>query len=216
MLRKNLVIIGASALGREVAEYAVDALPGVEVKGFLDSRTNVLDGFSGFPTIIGDAETYEIQPDDVFICALGEPEMRKKYVDMVSAHGGKFLSVIHPSAYVAPSVTIGVGCIVGPNASVSSNTRIGEHVYIGLNTAVCHDCHVGNFASISPGATVPGWCHIGERCFLGVNSALVPHIVLGDVSPVDVAAGAVVTKSFSSGRILGVPAKEFQHRFDTK
>lgn len=207
MLHKNLIIIGASALAREVTEYIPDALPGVNIKGFLDSRKNILDGFNGLPPIIGDVETYEIQPGDVFICALGEPEMRKKYVDMILARGGEFISVVHPSAYIAPSAIIGTGSIVAPNASVSSNATIGEHVYIGLNTAVCHDCRVGDFASISPGATVPGWCYIGERCFLGVNCALVPHTVLGDVSPVYVAAGAVVTKSFSSGRIMGVPAK---------
>ena len=89
---KNLVIIGASALAREVAEMLLDIKSDVKLKGFLDSRKNILDSFSGLPPIIGDAETYEIQPDDVFVCALGEPEMRKKYVDMISARGGKFIS----------------------------------------------------------------------------------------------------------------------------
>lgn len=207
MVCKNVIIIGASALAREVTEYIPDALPGVNIKGFLDSRKNILDGFNGLPPIIGDVETYEIQPDDVFICALGEPEMRKKYVDMILARGGEFISVVHPSAYIAPSAIVGVGTIVSPNTSITSNTIIGNHVFLSTGVSILHDCNVGDFASISPGATVPGWCHIGERCFLGVNCALVPHTVLGDVSPVYVAAGAVVTKSFSSGRIMGVPAK---------
>ena len=203
---KNLVIIGASALAREVAEMMLDIKSDVKLKGFLDSRKNIMDGFENFPPIIGDAETYEIQPDDVFVCALGEPEMRKKYVDMILKRGGKFISVIHPRAYIAPSVTIGVGCIIAPNTSISSNTKIGEHVYVGLNSAVCHDCIIGDFVSVSPGATVPGWCTIHQCCFLGVNATLIPHTELGADSPVYVAAGAVVTKSFPSGRIMGVPA----------
>ena len=40
---KHLVIIGASALGREVCSYA--AVCGIKVKGFLDSRANVLDDY---------------------------------------------------------------------------------------------------------------------------------------------------------------------------
>ena len=207
MKKRNLVIIGASALGREVTEMMIDIDNSISVKGFLDSRTHILDEFKNFPPIIGDAETYEIQPDDVFVCALGEPEMRKKYVDMILARGGKFISVIHPRAYIAPSATIGVGSIIAPNASVSSNTAIGKHVYIGLNSAISHDCSIGDFVSVSPGATVPGWCTIHQCCFLGVNATLLPHTELGADSPVCVAAGAVVTKSFSSGRLMGVPAK---------
>ena len=38
----RLIIIGASAMGRETSAYAHEC--GMEVKGFLDSRTNILDG----------------------------------------------------------------------------------------------------------------------------------------------------------------------------
>lgn len=57
---KQLVIIGASAMGRETYHYAREV--GLEVKGFLDNRTSILDGFVGYPQIISSAEQYTPPP----------------------------------------------------------------------------------------------------------------------------------------------------------
>jgi len=47
---------------------------------------------------------------------------------------------------------------------------------------------------------------IGKNCFIGANSIILPGVVLGDCTVV--AAGAVVTKSFSGNVIIaGNPAK---------
>ena len=47
---------------------------------------------------------------------------------------------------------------------------------------------------------------IGKRCWIGANAVILPGVQLGD--GVIVGAGAVVTKSFPSGAVIGgVPAK---------
>ena len=48
---------------------------------------------------------------------------------------------------------------------------------------------------------------IGEKCWIGMNSVVLPGVILG--SGTIVAAGAVVTKSFPQGNVVlgGVPAK---------
>ena len=48
---------------------------------------------------------------------------------------------------------------------------------------------------------------LGEKCWLGMNSVILPGVVLGDHTVV--AAGAVVTKSFPEGHCIlgGVPAR---------
>ena len=48
---------------------------------------------------------------------------------------------------------------------------------------------------------------IGEKCWLGMNSIILPGVILGNNTVV--AAGAVVTKSFPEGKCIlaGVPAK---------
>ena len=200
----NLLIVGAGPMGRVAFAYAKDV--GIPVKGFLDSRPGALVGFNGYPPIISALDEYQIEEGDVFVVALGEPEEKRRYVDQVAEKGGKFCTIIHPCAYVGMNVEIGEGTIIAPNASLTNDVKIGRHVLVGLNAVVSHDSHVGDFVSISPGCRITGGCKIGAGSFLGVQSAVIPHCELGLASPVYVAAGAIVTKSFPFGRLMGVPA----------
>ena len=118
----NLVIIGASAMGREAFTYAVDR--GMKVKGFLDSRGNLLDGRSGYPPILSAAEDYRVDADDVFVCAVGDSGLRREYVELIERQGGKFVSVIHPLAMIGHNVMIGDGCIICPHATITNDIRI--------------------------------------------------------------------------------------------
>lgn len=202
-MRERLVIIGAAAMGREACTYARET--GLSVKGFLDSRTALLDGFNGYPPILGSAEDYEIAADDVFVCAVGDPAMKQKYADLIAKKGGKFVSIVHPLAYVGQRVTIGSGCIIAPHATITNDTVLGDHVIVNINASISHDNRIGAYVSISPGCHLAGRVILGARVFLGVGASVIPDISLGN--DVFVAAGAVVTKSCLSGRIMGVPAK---------
>lgn len=197
----KLVIVGASALGRETCKYAQDC--GIEVRGFLDSRTQLLDGVVGYPPILGSVEDYVVKPDDVFVCAVGEPEPKRKYVAALLSV--KWISVIHPTAHIGINAKIGSGCIIGPHAVISNDTIIGEHARVDVQSEIAHDCVVGDYASISPGCHIAGWCKIGDDVFAGVGATVIPHVELG--KGVYLAAGAVVTKSCLAGRLMGVPAR---------
>ena len=198
----QLVIIGASAMGRETFTYAT-AL-GMQVKGFLDSRKNLLDDKPGYPPVLSSVEEYVVGIEDVFVCAVGDSVARRKFVELIEMRGGRFVSIIHPMAYVGQNVTIGDGCIICPNSTLTNDIQIGNHVIVNVNSSVSHDCSVGSFVTISPGCHIAGWCELKEDVFMGVHSAVVPHVSLG--AGVFVAAGAVVTKSVDAGRVMGVPA----------
>lgn len=200
---KKLIIIGASAMGREVCAYARDC--GMEVKGFLDSRKGLLDGYDSYPGILGSVEEYAPGEDDVFVCAVGEPDEKKRYCDVVEGKGGRFESVIHPRAYVGPNVKIAPGCIVAPNATITADVKMGAHVIVNVNASISHDCRIGDYVTICPGCNVAGWCTVDRGVFMGVNSACIPHVRLG--VNVFVAAGALVICDVDSGRVVGVPAK---------
>ena len=204
---KNLIIIGVSALGREISSWAEQYNPVLKIKGFLDDRKNVLDGYSGYPTIIDKPETYQIQKNDVFICAVGEPLKRQKYVSIIEKKGGEFVSLIHPTAIVGKNTFIDKGCLIRPQAIIGTDVRIGKNCIIGSNSNVSHDSILEDFITISPGCDIAGWCHIHSNTFLGIHSAIIPHVELGEKGAVYVAAGAVVTRSFTIGRLMGIPAK---------
>lgn len=204
---KSIVIIGASAMGREAYWYAREAMPNLRVKGFLDSRARMLDGYKGYPPILGSPEMYEIEDGDAFVCAIGDPDDKMRYVNEIRRRGGEMVSVIHPMAYVAPTAKVGIGAILAPNTAVAADAVLGECVIVNVNSSVSHDCIVGAGTSISPGCSIAGRCKIGERAFVGTGASVLPDVVLGDEGRIYIAAGAAVTKSFGKGLVAGVPAR---------
>ena len=200
---KKLIIVGASAMGREACTYAEEC--GVEVKGFLDSRANILTGFMGYPPILGSVESYKIKEEDVFVVAIGDPVMKMRYVDDILKCGGKFSSIIHPNSYIGHNVKIGNGCIICPNVYITNDTVLGDHVIVNIGASINHDNFIGGGCTISPGCRLSGRVRIGNNVFIGVGALLIPDVTLGD--GVFVAAGATVTKSFTSGRLMGIPAR---------
>ena len=91
---KNLLIIVATAFGRETYYLATQCkgyLKEFRIKGFLDDRTNALDNYKGYPPIISSVEDYKVQPDDIFVCALGNGTYKKHYVEIISSKGGQLI-----------------------------------------------------------------------------------------------------------------------------
>ena len=81
---------------------------------------------------------------------------------------------------------------------------IGRDVYIANNVGLITENHdPGNLDLHLPGRDVV----IGDRCWIGMNSVLLPGVVLGEGTVVG--AGAVVTKPFPRGHcvIAGNPAR---------
>ena len=202
---KQLIIIGAGKFGRELAAYAEESLPGVAIAGFLDSRPHVLDGYSGYPPIIGTVEDHAIGENEVFVCGIGYVDSRLKYAEIIEQRGGKFISVVHPRAYVGKNTVVGDGSVIAPGAVVSTDCVLGRHVLVNVNAHIGHDCVVGDgcvFAPLScPGST----SRLGRRVFMGIGACMIPEHELGD--DVYVAAGAVVTDSVAAGIVMGIPAR---------
>ena len=88
----------------------------------------------------------------------------------------------------------------------AENARIviGKGTYIANNSGLITANHdINNLSTHEEAKDII----LGEKCWLGLNSVVLPGVVLGDHTIV--AAGAVVTKSFPEGHCVigGVPAK---------
>ena len=194
---KNLIIIGARGFGREIYniatqtnEYSVKWT----IKGFLDSDTSALDGFKNYPPIISSVEDYEVQEDDLFICALGDVRYKKKYISLILGKGGRFTNIIHPNSIININTKIGTGVIICPFTYISNDVTIGNFVTIQTHSAVGHDtiiedyCQInaltffGGFSLIKEGATINPSSNIapkksvGENSIIGLNSSVIKDI----------------------------------------
>lgn len=207
---KNLIIIGARGFGREVYGLAMDIIEAGKadfvVKGFLDDKSDALDGLEGYSPILDSVENYEIQLEDVFTCALGDPKWRKVYTEKILAKGGKFVTLISPQAIIRSNAHIGDGCIITNFSNISVDTQIGDHSAI-LSSNIAHDAKVGKYSVLSGKVNANGFVEIGEEAYLGCGVCVAPHKKIGDGAYVGI--GSVVIKNVKAGtKVFGNPAKK--------
>lgn len=206
---KNLLIIGARGFGRALynaAKCCILAGEDMQITGFLDDKPEVLDGFKNYPPIVSSVEDYQIKKNDVFICALGNPIYKKKYVDMIKSKGGRFLTLIHPTAHVGDNTVLGEGCILGINSHICQDVLIGDFVTLDGYASIAHDAKVGSFSHIGTASTAAGSVEIGEMVLIHPGCRIVPHRKVGDRAIVGV--GSVVIKNVKADTtVFGNPAK---------
>lgn len=206
---KQLLIVGARGWGREIYGMLPDCIGyGTEfiVKGFLDDKKDALDGKPGYPPIVDSVENYHIEPDDVFVCALGDVRYRKYYSELILNRGGNFISSVHNTATIGPNSTIGKGCVVFDHVAISCDIRIGDFVALQSYAIVGHDCEINHYSHLGTRSFMGGYSKVGSLSTLQTNSVLLPHVTVGNGC--QVGAGAVVIKKVKDGdTVYGNPAK---------
>lgn len=209
---KQLLIIGARGWGREVYDIAkacVYAGADFTVKGFLDDKAGALDGYNNYPPIVGPVETYEIEKDDVFICALGDAHYKKHYADIILEKGGIFISLIHPTAVIGTNAKIGKGCVVGAYANLSNDTRIGDFVTMSIRSGMGHDSTIGDYTHVGGNCCISGFVTIGENVTMHPGCVMVPHRKIGDNAVIG--TGSVVLANVKANTtVFGNPAKKIE------
>lgn len=211
---KHLIIIGARGWGREVylaAKSTIEYKNGdYDIKGFLDSNDNALDGLDcAYPPILGSPEEYEIQQDDIFFVAMGEPIWRKYYAELIRAKGGQFLTIICDKNLINPTATIGSGSFISGWSCISDNVRIGSHCIIHVFCDLGHDVKIGDYSTIEAYSFLGGYAEVGDESVMHVRSTLIRHKKIGN--NVEVGVGSVVIKNVKDGlHVFGNPAKKIE------
>ena len=207
---KNLIIIGAGGFGREIASAAKTCVGyGVEfaLKGFLDRNPAALDGFTGYPPLLGAPEAYEIRPDDVFFVALGDLALRRRNVDLVRSRGGRFQTLVHPTASLGQNVEIGEGSYIAHNAVLTADIKVGRNVCVFHGTVIGHDGRIGDCSHVSSLVFLGGGVRLGEGVTLHPGVRVAPFKTIGD--GVTVGVGSVVLSNVRPGMtVFGVPAQD--------
>lgn len=204
----NLIIIGAGGCGREVLQIVKEINKRkntYNVKGFLDDNINSLNGLAGEYDVIGTIKEYIPEQNDVFSCAILNPETRKCVVEKMKKKGAVFVSLIEPRAGVSDFTTLGEGCILYAWAGISCNVRIGNFCIIE-QAGIGHDVVIGDYSAVCQNTSIGGCTEIGERVMIGSNVCIIPGRKIG--SRVEVGAGSVVIRNVGEDKkVFGNPAK---------
>lgn len=205
---KNLLIIGARGFGRDIYNLASECQgyqKDYQIKGFLDDKKDALDAFCTYPPIVDSVENYIVGDDDVFICALGDVQFKKKYIQMILDKGGKFISLIHPEAHVDRNAKIGIGCIVFQNAGIGSGSIIGNYVLIQASTFIGHDSKIGNYSRVDCHAVCTGGVVLEDEVTIHTSAVINQKILVRKGA--HVGAGSFVIRNVKeNSTVYGNPA----------
>ena len=212
---KQLLIVGARGWGREVYDAAIKTKAYLDgeyiIKGFLDSKSDAFEGLRGdYPPIICSPEDYEIQENDIFFIAMGEPKWRKHYAQIIEGKGGRFLTIICQGVSINSTASIGEGSFVSGWSCISDNVHLGKHAIVHVFCNLGHDVKIGDFSTIEAYSFLGGYSEVGECSIMHVRSTLIRHKKIGDY--VEVGPGSVVMRNVKDGlHVFGNPAKRIDY-----
>lgn len=212
---KRLLIIGAGGFGREVAQWARQCASyrrEWEVAGFLDDRPEALVDYRGCGLpIMGNTIDYEPGPNEVFLCALGNPGLRAALRRRFEERGARFTRLIHESVIIGRDVQLDAGVILCPRVVLTTDLHIGQNTALNVASAVGHDARIGEDCQISSFCDITGWVRVGDRVLLGSGARLIPGRQVGNDAVVG--AGAVVVRDVPEAvTVFGNPATRLTAR----
>jgi len=209
---KQLIIIGAGGFGREVLAWARQSLGNGEewqVKGFLDDNAEAMAGLNVPAPFLGRIEDHQPTPDEVFVCAIGTPGIRRSCFERIEQRGGRFITLIHRTAIIGDEVKLGAGVILCPYAVVSGYNVLGKGVVVNMHSTVDHDACVGDWTQINCHCDLTGGVQVGAEVWFSSHVALSPGVRIGDRAYLGI--GSIILRDVEADtKVFGVPARRVE------
>lgn len=214
---KNLVIFGTGGMAREAHQIVEDinlVSPTLNFLGFLDGNhehhANEVHGYK----VLGDIDwLVQTEVKDVFVViAVGNTSAKRKIVESIKQKtNARFITLVHPRAWIGNRVTIGEGSIICAGTLITTDITVGNHVIVNIGSTLTHDVIIEDYVTIAPTVNVSGSVRVGEGSDLGTGSTIIQGKSIGEWSIVG--AGAVVVRDVDANvTAVGAPAKAIKSR----
>jgi sugar O-acyltransferase (sialic acid O-acetyltransferase NeuD family) len=171
----RVAIVGAGGYGRVALDVLLASGFGNRVLGFYDDAHAALSGEVRGVPILGDVgmlkSMLSVEPVHVVV-AITDNGARLQVANSLRGLGARFLSAVHPEAYVSEAAVVGDGSVVAAGAIVHPDAAVGSHCFLGPQSVVDRDAEVGAGTWISAGAIVGPGARLGVRVVLGQNSSV--------------------------------------------
>jgi sugar O-acyltransferase (sialic acid O-acetyltransferase NeuD family) len=215
---RDLVILGSGGFARETAQ-AVQALnqggSGWRLLGFLDDAPvrhgQIVDGLP----VLGGRDHLSKLPEASLVVCTGRPDdytSRMRIVGDLGLPLERYATIIHPTAAVSASSTVGPGSVLLAHAVLTASVRVGSHVAIMPHVTLTHDDVVEDFATLASGVRVGGGARISRAAYLGAGCLVRENRTIGTLALVGM--GAVVVSDVPPGEVwVGAPARYLRTSF---
>ena len=88
-------------------------------------------------------------------------------------------TIVHPTAYVSPSVELASGVLLEPGTIISAQTDIDFGVTIKRGVSIGHHDRIGRFCEINPGVFISGNVTVGKKTVIGTNTSIKDNVKIG-------------------------------------
>jgi len=154
------------------------------IAGFLDDKKNLIDiryGYKSFGMLHDLPQLIELGLKNAIIGMgfINNTARRDDYFNSLSSMIN-IPTIIHKSAIIEPTATIGNGCQIMAGAIIGSNVTIEDNCIINSGSIISHDSIVKQSSHITPGAVIGGNVIIGNRCTIGMCSTIYLGLTIGD------------------------------------
>jgi sugar O-acyltransferase (sialic acid O-acetyltransferase NeuD family) len=207
--------LGGGEHSRVVVEAALSDPRAWTVLGITDpgpaARTRELLGVSH----LGDDEAIlarvdqmepEVQPWFILgFVGTKDPAERRRVIARIGPDR-RWATIVHGSAWVSPSASLGPGSVVLAGAIVNAGARIGRHVVVNTRAVLEHDVVVGDLVHVGPGVVVGGGARLGDSVTVGLGALVRDHVEIGVGATVGMGS-VVVADVPPSTVVVGSPAR---------
>lgn len=205
--KKESIAIYGAGLGGVTIKEAIELLGYYKVACFIDDNPELSSELQGIPIFKGD-QLEKLKDKKITKIAIGiaKAKIKLRIRDKMIKLGMDVLNVIHPGAYVAPSVQMGVGNYIKAGAIIETNSIIGDCCIIDNGVIIAHDNIIGDGCHLAPGVSLGSSIEIGEQTIIGIGASISTKVKIG--SRVIVGVGSSVTRDIPDNVIVeGVPGK---------
>jgi len=211
---KRLMLVGAGGCGREVASmvrHLNQADPTWDILGFLDDNPAIEGQIVSGTVVLGPIEMLRDFPDAYCACCVAEPWTKMQLVERAGSLGARWATLVHHTAVVMDTASLGEGCILLPHSAVTTDACLGRHVHLNYHSAAGHDSYLGDYVTLSSFVDITGHVRLETGVFVGSGASVLPEKTVGEHAVVG--AGAVVTKDIPPRAIvMGIPARVTRER----
>jgi sugar O-acyltransferase (sialic acid O-acetyltransferase NeuD family) len=205
----NFLIVGGGGFAKEVVQYAEDCISSGflhgQIRGVFSPTTPEADILTKTEWL-GSEDDYTFRSEDRLLIALGDGRKRLALAAKLEQAGANFATLIHPTAYVAPTASVGLGCIIAPFGFVGPSAILANHTVLNTYASIGHDGQTAQGVTLSPYACINGNAWLGEAAFLGSHASVSPWVKMGRISKLT--AGSVLSADCPDGSLMiGNPAK---------
>lgn len=205
----KVVIVGGGELGREIHSWLLAAKAAgapFDLAGYVDDNGALMDGWAGIDLpylgAIGALDTTQW----MLAMAIASPIAKRTVSERLLARGGRFVTLVHPSAVITHTAILAEGVVIGPQAYVASHARIERLALVNSLSGIGHDVVIGEYTTISSQVDVTGRVIVGSAVFMGSGARILPGVEIGEGARIG--AGSVVVRKVKPGQTMfAAPAR---------